>query len=183
MKEIWCYLFIVVMSVGTKNVNMDFCFKDTVNEPVLLRYLAAPSTFWLTFQRFGMPQACLRMIIKLTYESYCLFICFGLITKQAFQVFQRIILDDNLILHYKLRIYLSSSSTLAKLLPGCFSARSIFAKNSSLVIKVGSSFSFTNFLTYRVSRFISRSLSAMAPIPCQSSVFIALSCTAVILSV
>lgn len=64
MKEIQYYLFVVVMTVGTKNVNMDFCFKDTIKEPVLLCYLAAPSAFWPTFQWFRMPQANLRMIIK-----------------------------------------------------------------------------------------------------------------------
>ena len=78
-----------------------------------------------------------------------------------FQVLLRLLLDDNLISAHKLRMYLSSSSTLAKLFPCCFSARSILAKNSSSVINVESFFSFTSFLANRVSRFISGSLSAI----------------------
>ena len=100
--------------------------------------------------------------------------------KQFFQVLLRLLLDDNLILAHKLRMYLSSSSTLEKLFPCCFSARSILAKNSSSVINVGSFFSFTSFLANRVSRFISGSLSAMAPMLCQSSVFIVFNSIAVI---
>lgn len=57
------------------------------------------------------------------------------------------------------------------------------AKNSSRVISVGSAFlSMTSFLAYLVRRFINGSLSAMAPMLCQSSTFIVFNCTAVIFS-
>ena len=63
----------------------------------------------------------------------------------------------------------------------CSNALSTRAKNSSRVISVGSAFrSATSFLAYRVRRFIRGSLSAMAPMLCQSSMFMELSCMAVI---
>jgi len=175
-------LFVVVMAVGSKDFYMDFSLKDLIDKSVFPRYLPAPSVFGFPLQRLRMPQACSGMFVEFANEPYGLIIHLWLTVQQTFQIFLRLFFNDNCIMTHKPRIYLSSSSTLEKLLPGCFSALSNLAKNSSLVIKVGSSFSFTSFLAYRVRRLISGSLSAIAPMLCQSSVFIVFNCTAVIIS-
>ena len=150
------------------------------NKSVLLCNLPTPTIFGFSFQSLRMSQARLRMLKKFANELQSLCIDFGFMAQQFFQVCLRFLLDNNLIQGHRLRINLSRSSTFSKALPGCFSTRSNFAKNSSFVIKVGSSFSLANFLAYRVKRFIIGSLSAIAPILCQSSVFIVFNCTAVI---
>ena len=102
---------------------MDFSFEDSINKSMLFGYLTAPSAFGLTFQWLWMPQPRFGMLIKFTNKLHGLFVDFGLATKQFSQVFLRLLLDDNLIQAHKLRIYLSSSSTLAKLLPCCLARR------------------------------------------------------------
>ena len=169
---------VIIMPISGENINVDFCFENTINKSVFFRYLSTPAAFWFAFQWFWMSQTCLRMFIKFSNKLYRLLIGFRFVTKQFFQVLLSLFFNDNTVVAHKLRMYLSSSSTLSNLLPGCFSARSIFARNSSLVINVESFFSFTNFLAYRVRRFINDSLSAMAPMLCQSSVFIEFKCTA-----
>jgi len=170
------------MAIGRKHVDMDFCFKNAVDKSMLSCDFSAPSPFGLLLQWLRVTQPCLRMVVKLADKPQSLIVSLRLIFKKFSQVGQCFFLDDDRVIAPRLRMYLSSSSTLAKRLPGCCSARSIFAKNSSFVMSVESCFSFTNFLAYRVRRFISGSQSAMAPMLCHSSVFIALSCTAVIIS-
>ena len=121
---------VAVMPVGRQDVHMDFCFEDSIDKSMLLCYFTTPSTFWLSFQRLRVSQSCLGMVVKFANESQSLLVSFWLISKEIFQVCLSLFFDDNLILAHRLRIYLSSSSTFAKLLPGCFSARSNLAKNS-----------------------------------------------------
>lgn len=96
MKEMQQQLFVVVMTVGCKHINMNLRIEDAVNEPVLLCYLATPSTFGLAFQRFRMSQSGFRMLIKFTNEFHRFLISFWLMKKQAFQVFHCLFLDDTL---------------------------------------------------------------------------------------
>ena len=179
-------LFVIVMAVGSKDFYMDFRLEDTIDKSVPLRNLSAPTFFWFPFQWLRVPQTCLGMFVEFTNKLYSLSVDFGFMAQQFFQVLICLSRYFHLISHCSPRMYLSNSSTLSKETYSprctCFSARSNFAKYSSLVIKVGSSFSFTSFLAYRVRRLISGSLSAIAPMLCQSSVFIVFNCTAVIIS-
>ena len=133
-------LFVIIMPIGRENINMDFCFENAINKSMLLCDFTAPSTFGLSFQRFRVAQSCLGMIVKFAYKPKSFFVRLRLIAQKILQVCLSLLLDDDLILAHKLRIYLSSSSTLSKLFPGCFSARSILVKNSSSVINEESSF-------------------------------------------
>ena len=69
---------------------------------------------------------------------------------------------------------------VTKLLPGCFSARSILAKKSSFVINVESSFSATSFRRYLATRLSMPSSSASVPKLRSISAF---NCAAVITSI
>ena len=152
---------ITIMPIGRQNVHMDFCFENTIDKSMLLGDFATPSAFGFTFQWFRMPQTGFGMIIKLANKSQCFLVCLGLIVKQFFQICLSLFFDNYFISAHRLRMYLSSSSTLSKLLPGCFSARSILAKNSSSVIKDGSFFSAANlrrYLAARLSRFSSSAI-------------------------
>ena len=61
-------LLVIVMSIGRQNVDMNFCFKNTVNKPMLLRDFSTPSAFWFAFQWLWMAQASLGMLVKFTNE-------------------------------------------------------------------------------------------------------------------
>ncbi len=83
---------------------MDFFLEDAVDHSVLLRYLTAPSAFGLSFQRFGMTQACTRMFIKFAYESKGFFVGLRFGAEQTFQVFLRFLFDDDRIAVHKARM-------------------------------------------------------------------------------
>ena len=76
---------IVVMPVGREHVNMDFFFKNTINESMLLGDFSAPSPFWLSFQWLRMPKSCLGMVIKFPNEPHGLLVSLRLITKEFFR--------------------------------------------------------------------------------------------------
>jgi len=169
---------VAIMSIGRQNIYMDFCFEDSIDKSMLLCDFAAPSIFRFSLQWLRMSQPGFWMIVELANKSQCFLVCFGLIVKQLFQICLSLFLNDYFILAHRLRMNLSSSSTLSKLLPGCFSARSILAKNSSFVIKVGSFFSPANLRRYLAARLSRFSSSAIILILRRISAFI---CIAVII--
>lgn len=179
-------LFVVVMAVGRKNIDMNFRLKYFVDETVLLRNCTAPLTTAVALQWFWMTSACTRMI-RLFVDKFYSFLKSCWFTKaQPNQIFLSS-LRINDVIHNQSELshaVISSGSEKRLHLPCLISSRALStrAKNSSFVISVGSFFSFANFLAYRVRRLISGSLSAMAPMLCHSSVFIVFNCTAVIYS-
>ena len=44
-------LFVLVVPIGGEDVNVDFLFKDSIYQPVLLGDLAGPSVFGFPFER------------------------------------------------------------------------------------------------------------------------------------
>ncbi len=54
-------LFVAVMAVGGENINVDFSFKNPINNAVFFGYLPTPAVFGFTFKRFGVASACLGM--------------------------------------------------------------------------------------------------------------------------
>jgi len=173
------YLFVIIMPISRQNIYVDFCLKNAINKSMFFSDFTTPSIFRFTFQWLRVAQSCFWVFIKLANESQRFFVSLWLKAQQVLQVCLCLFLDDNLISAHKLRIYWSSSSTLVKLLPGCFSARSILAKKSSFVIKVVSSFSATSLRRYLAARFSRFSSSAMILMLRRISAFI---CTAVITS-
>lgn len=92
-------LFVFVMAIGGKNINTDLCFKNTINKPVFLRYLPAPTSLRFSFQRFRMSQACLRMATQFLYKAACLGKGFGFTLGQTDQIHFHLIRKFNFISH------------------------------------------------------------------------------------
>ena len=180
-------LFIPIMAIGGKHIYMNLRLEDTIYQTMLLRDLAAPAVFRHPFQRFRMPCAALWVLNNFIQQFNRLSESCRLTTFQ----FGKPLLGFEGIgdgIHGQREFsHLFISSRFVKVVPLpsaiSLSALSTRAKNSSFVISVGSAFfSIASFLAYRVRRLIRSSLSAMAPMLCQSSTFIAFNCMAVISS-
>ena len=176
---------VTIMAISGKHVHMNFCFENSIHQTVLLRDGATPTVFRLPFQGFRMPCAAFRMYGEFIQQLDRLLEGSRLTSFQLGKSFLgfRSIGDS---VHGQSELsqrFMSSRFVKVVPLPSAISlsALSTRAKNSSRVISVGSAFrSATSFLAYRVRRFIRGSLSAMAPMLCQSSMFMELSCMAVI---
>lgn len=177
-------LFVIVMAVGCKDSDIHFRLEYFIDEAVLLRNCPTPLPTAVTLQRFRMTCACTRMVHQFVKQFDSFLERCRLTASQFCQIFLSL-LRINDVVHSQSELshaFISSGSEKRLPFPCLISSRasSTRAKNSSLLISVEASFSFTNFLAYRVSRLISGSLSAMAPMLCQSSVLIAFHCPAVI---
>lgn len=177
-------LLVTIMAVCGKHVHMNLCFEDTIYQTMFLRDGATPTVFWLPFQRFRMPCSAFRMYGDFIQQLDRLFEGSRLTSSQLGKPFLGFgSIGDGVHGQSELsQRFMSSRFVKVLPLPSAISlsALSTRAKNSSRVISVGSAFrSATSFLAYRVRRFIRGSLSAMAPMLCQSSMFMELSCMAV----
>lgn len=177
-------LFVVVMAVGSKDIYMDFRLKNFIDETVFLRNCPAPLPTTVTLQRFWMARSCTRMMHQFVNQLNSFLKSRWFASAQLCQIYFCLLrINDDIHNQSELsQAFISSGSEKRLYLPCLISSRALStrAKKSSFVISVGSSFSFASFLAYRVRRFISGSLSAIAPMLCQSSVFIAFNCAAVI---
>ena len=108
---------VIIIAIGRKHVDMDFCFKNAVDKSMLSCDFAAPSPFGLPLQWLRVTQPCLRMVVKLADKPQSLIVSLRLIFKKFSQVGQCFFLDDDRVFAHRLRMYLSSSSTLSKLFP------------------------------------------------------------------
>ena len=177
-------LFVIVMPIGREHVHVDFRFKDSIDQPMLFCNLTAPSILWLSLQRLRMTSTRFGMLCYFIQQSDCLFERCRLATLQfceSFFCLRRIGYG----VHTQRELSQAfMSSRLVKVIPLpsaiSFSALSRRAKNSSFVIKVWSSLSFTNFRKYFATRFIMASLSARIPMSRQICAF---NCTVVIFSI
>ena len=48
------FLFIIIVTVCGKHINIYLCFEDLIYKTVLLRYLPTPTSFWQSFKWFRM---------------------------------------------------------------------------------------------------------------------------------
>ena len=56
--------FVIVMTIGGKDIHIDFRLKNAVNEAMLFRDLSAPSIFGFALQGFGMSCPGHRMLYQ-----------------------------------------------------------------------------------------------------------------------
>lgn len=79
-------LFVAVMAVGGEDINVDFCFKNPINNAVFFGYLPTPAVFGLAFKRLGVTSACFGMYNNLIEQLNGLFKTFGFIPFQFCKV-------------------------------------------------------------------------------------------------
>lgn len=164
--------FIAIMPAGSKHFYKHQIVENLIYKSMLFRDMPTPKHTITSLELLWFASACSRMIIKLSDKSKSLLISFRLAFAQRLQVFLRRLLDFHKVATHKLRIYLSSSSTLSNLLPGCSLASSTRAKNSSFVISAESAaISFTTLRRYLATRANTVSSSAITPRFCKISAF------------
>ena len=173
------------MPVCRDNKHNNFGIVNAIDQTMFFGDTTTPAVFWLSLQLLRMTSTCPWMLSQFSQKSLKLLESLGLALFQTICISQSLFRKANNITHLPIRLRKSvklSPGSMAYVRPSrkSASAFSIFAKNSSLDMSVEFSFSFTSFATYLASRFINCSLSAIAPISCQSFVFCAFSCTAVI---
>ena len=65
MQDVAKVLPIVVVAISSKDINIDLVLKNTINEPVFLCYLPAPTSLRLSLQRFWMASALKGMLLEI----------------------------------------------------------------------------------------------------------------------
>lgn len=177
------------MAIGSEYKHKNRILENAVNQTVFLGDAATPTSFWRTFEWFWMTCATSGVFHQFCEHLHYFLKSLWLIMLQLLHV-QLGFIGIFEFIHKAQRLsrnWVNSSFELMRCVLPCrysSSPLSRLAKNSSRVISVGAAFfSMTSFLAYLVRRLINGSLSAMAPMLCQSSTFMAFNCTAVISSV
>ena len=176
------------MPIGSEYKHKHRILVNAVNQTVLLGDAATPASFWRTFKWFRMACATFGVFHQFSEHIHHFLVSLWLIMLQLLHV-QLGFISVFKFIHKAQRLsrnWVNSSFVLMRCVLPCrysSSPLSRLAKNSSRVISAESAFlSMTSFLAYLVRRFINGSLSAMAPMLCQSSTFIVFNCMAVISS-
>ena len=159
-------LLVIVMPIGRKNVNVDLCLEDFVDQAMLLCDGTTPLTTTIPLQLLRVTRASFGMLFQFLYKLISFSISSGLRTFQFLKVFDSLWRIDNLIHQPTLCRNSSNDSSGNISTPSprliCSLASSTRAKNSSLVRRVGSvSFSETSLRKYLAARFSRFSSSAI----------------------
>ena len=106
-------LFVIIMSICGKHIDMNLCFKNPIYEPMLFCYLATPTPFWFSFQRFWMACSRLGMNFKFLDKTTRFSKSFRLTPGKALQIQGRLRHDNNLICHTRFVLKKPTSLLLA----------------------------------------------------------------------
>ena len=159
------YLLIPIMAVGRKHENNHFGVVNLIDEAVLLGDATTPLSCAVTRERFWFSSSSAGMLFQFRFQFQQFLKGFGLFAFELPGIFNGLPLVYDGKCHYPTRAIRSSIvSPSSKRYEGPFFASSTLWKNSSLVKRVGSSFSATSlrrYFTARLSRFSSSAITLM----------------------
>lgn len=164
--------FVLIVPIGGENVNVDFLFKDSIHQSMLLGNLTRPSVFGLSFERLRMTCAGSGVTGNLVEQLNRFSKTGRLISLQLCQTLLSFWSEGDFV-HSQRElsqefIALRSEKVLPSPRPICFSASSTLDMNSSCVISVGSATDLASQLTYLTNRLAKSSLCAITPKLCMN---------------